>query len=439
MSKTLTFASAVDWPGWCRSGKTPDDALRVLAEYAGRYAAVARIAHVRFDPWAADELTVVDETEGDATTGFGAPGKAAPTDDRPLTRWRGRPPGTAARGAWAGARPARGRGARAAAQGAARRRPGPRQGRRPRRSRPSGNYARTIGVRHPPFHGGPGALEACRAEVEQVLRAVAHRRTGADVVGAVLSAAGGLARPRPRLGDRGQVRGGTADDVHVRGPPPARAVALVALVSLALAARPRRTGAAPTGPPAAFPDRSGIDPAALPRGPAVTTLHTEGTSIMDGRVTLRTSLTGRLQILGRAGSGYIVTPVPTTAATTRCGASTRPASRTGWPRSASTATTCASPRGARGSRGPTSARTAPVSARVLSATRTARSSTSGGSRGQLRVVDLRTRVLLDRDPVRTAPCGGGAVADRVSVVRGLQLQPGRHGGTTEPSSWSRTR
>jgi len=27
VSRTLTFASAVEWPGWCRSGKTPDDAL----------------------------------------------------------------------------------------------------------------------------------------------------------------------------------------------------------------------------------------------------------------------------------------------------------------------------------------------------------------------------------------------------------------------------
>ncbi len=42
------------------------------------------------------------------------------------------------------------------------------------------------------------------------------------------------------------------------------------------------------------------------RGPAPTTLHTEGQSIIDGRVTVVTTLPGRLQVLGRAPSGYIV-------------------------------------------------------------------------------------------------------------------------------------
>jgi predicted RNase H-like HicB family nuclease len=41
------FASAVDWPGWCRSGKTPAAALEALADYAERYAVVARLASSR--------------------------------------------------------------------------------------------------------------------------------------------------------------------------------------------------------------------------------------------------------------------------------------------------------------------------------------------------------------------------------------------------------
>ncbi len=35
------FACALDWPGWCRSGRTEDEALARLADYAPRYAVVA--------------------------------------------------------------------------------------------------------------------------------------------------------------------------------------------------------------------------------------------------------------------------------------------------------------------------------------------------------------------------------------------------------------
>lgn len=172
VSKTLTFASAVDWPGWCRSGRTPDDALRVLAEYAGRYAAVARIAHVRFALGAADELTVVDETEGDATTAFGAPGKAAPTDARPLSRGEADRQVRLLEASWAELD-------RLAVEAPQHLRKGPRGGGRDRDEvvdhvvEAERSYARTIGVRHPPYHGDRAALDACRAEVGQVLRGAA--------------------------------------------------------------------------------------------------------------------------------------------------------------------------------------------------------------------------------------------------------------------------
>jgi len=82
-----------------------------------------------------------------------------------------------------------------------------------------------------------------------------------------------------------------------------RLTALAAVPLLAVLVAPP-AGAAP----AAFPDQTGIDPAALPRGPAPTALHTEGTSIVDGRATIQTNLTGRLQLVGRAapGAGYVV-------------------------------------------------------------------------------------------------------------------------------------
>ena len=44
------FATAVDWPGWSRSGKTEDAAVESLIAYAGRYAPIAKAAGEAFDP-----------------------------------------------------------------------------------------------------------------------------------------------------------------------------------------------------------------------------------------------------------------------------------------------------------------------------------------------------------------------------------------------------
>ena len=83
--------------------------------------------------------------------------------------------------------------------------------------------------------------------------------------------------------------------------------ALAGVAALALAVSVAGTATVPAEAAAgAFPDMNRIDPASVPRGPAPTTLHTEGRSIVDGRVTVVTTLPGRLQILGRAPSGYVV-------------------------------------------------------------------------------------------------------------------------------------
>ncbi len=42
VTPTQTFASALDWPGWCRAGRDESAALEALASYAERYAPVAR-------------------------------------------------------------------------------------------------------------------------------------------------------------------------------------------------------------------------------------------------------------------------------------------------------------------------------------------------------------------------------------------------------------
>ncbi len=81
------FAGALDWPGWCRSGRTVDDALEVLLAYGPRYAEVIRGAKARFTlPKTASSLAIVDRLTGDATTDFGAPSIAPAADARPLDR-----------------------------------------------------------------------------------------------------------------------------------------------------------------------------------------------------------------------------------------------------------------------------------------------------------------------------------------------------------------
>ena len=77
-----SFASAIDWPGWARGGRTEQDALEALLAYAPRYAAVARRAKVAFrQPATARGLDVVERIKGDGGTEFGVPGKPAAAED----------------------------------------------------------------------------------------------------------------------------------------------------------------------------------------------------------------------------------------------------------------------------------------------------------------------------------------------------------------------
>jgi len=78
------FAAALDWPGWCRSGKDEASALAALAAYAARYAPVAKKARITFDPKSAAAFRVVEHLAGTATTDFGAPDSVAKRDTTPL-------------------------------------------------------------------------------------------------------------------------------------------------------------------------------------------------------------------------------------------------------------------------------------------------------------------------------------------------------------------
>ena len=65
LSAKKVFACSVDFPGWCRSGRDEEAALEALADYAPRYAEVARRAKVAF-PAGSVELEVVERSRTSA-------------------------------------------------------------------------------------------------------------------------------------------------------------------------------------------------------------------------------------------------------------------------------------------------------------------------------------------------------------------------------------
>jgi hypothetical protein len=83
-SPKKTFASAVDWPGWSRSGRTEQDALDALRSYAARYAPVAERAGEAF-PGAEISLRVIERNEGGGGTAFGVPSLVTRADRRRTT------------------------------------------------------------------------------------------------------------------------------------------------------------------------------------------------------------------------------------------------------------------------------------------------------------------------------------------------------------------
>jgi hypothetical protein len=94
IGKKKTFAAALDWPGWCRSGRDENSALQALFEYGPRYERVVHTAYLGFqEPADISAFKVIRRLEGDATTDFGAPSKsprsdAEPVDDAELLRFQ---------------------------------------------------------------------------------------------------------------------------------------------------------------------------------------------------------------------------------------------------------------------------------------------------------------------------------------------------------------
>lgn len=160
-----TFASAVGWPGWSRSGKDETLALDALARYAPRYAAVARRAGLDVPGTVAPgELVVVERDEGDASTAFGVPGRVAELDLRPVTSAEAKRLALIVRASWETLTDV-------AASAPAELRKGPRGGGRDRDKVVSHvqdaehSYARSMGLRLP----ASAPVEEVRAGIIEVL------------------------------------------------------------------------------------------------------------------------------------------------------------------------------------------------------------------------------------------------------------------------------
>ena len=162
------FASALDWPGWSRSGKTPDAAVEALLEYAPRYAPVASAAGLEF-PGSFD-ADIVEEQGGGSGTDFGVPSSLSlRADARAVDRLAAERLAAIVEAAWAMFD-------RVAAGAPAELRKGPRGGGRDR-DKMVGHvveadwyYARELGLKlRQPKPDDRAAIEAMRGEMLAVL------------------------------------------------------------------------------------------------------------------------------------------------------------------------------------------------------------------------------------------------------------------------------
>jgi hypothetical protein len=77
-----TFAGAVEWPGWCRSGRDEAAAIAALLGAAPRYARALKASRLGFVvPDDQGDFTISHRLTGTATTDFGAPDCSLPEDE----------------------------------------------------------------------------------------------------------------------------------------------------------------------------------------------------------------------------------------------------------------------------------------------------------------------------------------------------------------------
>jgi hypothetical protein len=79
------FAWAVDWPGWCRSGKDGTLAREALIDYAPRYSVATKAAGLELPNVDGAELDIVESVDGGGGTDFGVPSAITDRDRRRVT------------------------------------------------------------------------------------------------------------------------------------------------------------------------------------------------------------------------------------------------------------------------------------------------------------------------------------------------------------------
>jgi hypothetical protein len=165
------FACALDWPGWCRSGKSEELALEALAAYAPRYAVVAEQAGMELPARVGDSFEVVERVQGSGATDFGVPHEVVATEEAAVPAKEAERRSALVAAAWAVLD-------RVVAGAPAELRKGPRGGGRDRDKivdhvlGAEVAYARKLGIKHPqPARDDRAAIEAIREEILAVLRA----------------------------------------------------------------------------------------------------------------------------------------------------------------------------------------------------------------------------------------------------------------------------
>ncbi len=79
------FAGALEWPGWCRSGRDEAAALQALMDHGPRYGLALRQSRLGFRaPKDVSEFAVRERLAGNATTDFGAPDMPTAHDSDPI-------------------------------------------------------------------------------------------------------------------------------------------------------------------------------------------------------------------------------------------------------------------------------------------------------------------------------------------------------------------
>jgi hypothetical protein len=171
IGSSKAFASAEQWPGWCRAGRNEEAALAALTSYADRFAEVARRAGLSFDPAVANAVEVVERVKGGSTTNFGAPEVTSAAEATKVTPARAKTMVALLEAAWALFDAE-------AAKAPAELRKGPRGGGRDRDKMvdhvigAEASYARKLGVRHKqPAIDDVEGIAALRGEILAVLGA----------------------------------------------------------------------------------------------------------------------------------------------------------------------------------------------------------------------------------------------------------------------------